>query len=163
MKKKNSPSLVAILFAFVWIVVGYFSYHWYIDCWKNHSKVLKTIGKPMEEQVLSFFKEHQKYPTFEEAELFIKELGCSKLKTVDYLEFKNMKGEVYTKITDYSCEYNSIEIGFAAKIGSTDNPYSVRFYRGGSGCSVRFESDGTFSGGGLDCLQASCLLKNLSH
>ena len=145
-------------------------YSWYLSCWKNHSKTLKAIGQPMQENVLAFFKEHQRYPNLEETKVLFEKSGCITAKRNITREYKTKSGETYEWGGGYDCEFNSMMIGFGATIGdltinSDAEPYGFGASVGNTRCSVSFRKNGIVSSyrGQMKCYQDSCLMKDWGH
>ncbi len=152
------------------LVLGFcvVAYNWYIDCWKNHSKTLDEIGKPIVINILAFYKEYQRYPSLEESEVLFNKASCINVRQREYKEYKNEKGEIYERWANYYCDYKSVTYSYDITVGdlvvSNDaDPYKFRFSRGNTGCYASFHIDGRTFGDGFLCNQGSCLLQNWSH
>ncbi len=123
-----------------------------------------NIGRPMQENVQDFFKNHQRYPSFAETEKLLHKSGCRKIKKTWYKESTNNEGNVSRYGKGFNCSYNSISIEFSTSLSSDKdgNPYIFGFSKGNSVCSAFFYKGG-YPSSSYSCRQNSCLLKNLSH
>jgi hypothetical protein len=130
----------------------------YLSCWKDYSKTILKIAKPMQEKVLAFYKKNQRYPNPKETQDLLKESGCSHVKLVSYKESQSRLG------TDqefrHICSSGIFKIDINTEIlpgRAHDN--SLRFFIRHSGCFVSFYL-GKNDGAGLVCGQSPCIYIN---
>jgi len=45
-------------------------------CWTDHSETIKKVAEPMREKLITFYKKSKRYPTREERDSMLKDVGC---------------------------------------------------------------------------------------
>jgi len=154
-----------LLFIFGVFVLIFFSISLYC---KDHSRTLKKIGISMEENVMSFYKKHQRYPDLKESTELMEKTACKNNVLIEQKENKNKNGKIYEREGYYYCKHWFKKIRYAIivadpRIYSEADPYDFGFNYGKTHCfSSDFEKNGTLINK-FNCTQESCFLKNWSH
>ena len=167
--KGKLPPIKKIIKWIMIIAISILLYKFYLSCWKNYSKSINKIGKPMVQNVLAFYKENQRYPSLEESVPLLKKAGgCTNVKRTWYKEYRNEKGEIYQYAADFDCENTFVTHNLGINVGDLTvkkgaEPYGIGYHEGNTRCIAPFFKDGTASYDELLCFQDSCLLRGWGH
>ena len=128
----------------------------YLSCWKDYSKTILEIAKPMHEKVLAFYKEKQRYPNPKETQDLLIESGCSDVKQLSYKKEGRLNDETFVNICTSGFIRTRVTINI---LPERTSEYSLRFVIRHSGCYVSFDS-GKSNSFGLECNQWPCIYTN---
>ncbi len=128
MKINNKRILITSLFVALLAFIIPKINHWYDNNLRDHTEILKKIGTPMQEYVLAFYKESQRYPSFEELIGSLKKLDCNNIRQKKHAEDKNRNGEVFLRRAEYDCDYGSMTLEVYMSVTVFTSDYGERSY-----------------------------------